>query len=621
MSGQRPAEGDPALSFGPAWASNDETLAYFRRDDRTTRICVWKPATSSHVLFDEPVLARRRIPGGPEWCPSGIHVYAVIPAKTIGHPFGGSDRLDSTAALNDIGKFCLPTQSMERLSIGRRIDSMALAPDGSMLACFVGGAGAAIMGKAVHDLHLIPVDGRPSTILVRDVQRASRSREAPLWSPCSTKVAYINGASCYIVMVNDKSARRIRTPHPAREPIFGWDNSGIGVVVMTATGDVFVTDEASGNCVVRLDCRGPCIVRRHNRRHATPQVDGAFYVLNSRTTERGYLMRLSRVPSSGERADILLEADAALQVQLPPEVGPIAEMSRDGGMVAYSRQTDRQPPEVWTYDVQARRSAQFTRLSQLSAGIRLGTSIGRRPARGNGPGFRALVPPQGQRSTPFPAVVCIYPSARPSGQMKGWTALDTGILHAQLFASRGLAVVWPDFALSVGNGTLIEQLSESVLPAVESAVDAGIADPTRLALAGFSAGGHAVTVLLGMTDYFKAAIAFAAGSDRPALANRNAGERASGDPAADGSPRNLMANPLAFRADSIHTPLLLVHGVQDKTVPVAHSDRLFAQLRQAKRIVTYLRYEDEGHYAAGFSRQNHSHLARTALGWLSDWLS
>ncbi|MCL2565934.1 MAG: prolyl oligopeptidase family serine peptidase [Defluviitaleaceae bacterium] len=63
----------------------------------------------------------------------------------------------------------------------------------------------------------------------------------------------------------------------------------------------------------------------------------------------------------------------------------------------------------------------------------------------------------------------------------------------------------------------------------------------------------------------------------------------------DEAPEKYIARSAVNWADEIDTPLLLIHGSLDDTVPVSHSKRIYDKMRAAGRDVELKIYEDLGH--------------------------
>lgn len=192
----------------------------------------------------------------------------------------------------------------------------------------------------------------------------------------------------------------------------------------------------------------------------------------------------------------------------------------------------------------------------------------------------------------------------------------------QWLANRGYAVLSVNFRASTGFGKAFVnagnlewggKIIEDQHDAIRWAIDAGIADPQRMAIMGISFGGY--SVLAGMAF---APQLFACGVDLVGVANLITWMESIpdywkpllpmlisrvGDPHSDQG-RVLLENYSPInRADRICRPLLVGQGANDPRVRPAESDQI-VQAMQANGIpVTYALYPDEGH---GFSRPQNS---------------
>ncbi|MEP6739618.1 MAG: alpha/beta fold hydrolase, partial [Caldimonas sp.] len=114
----------------------------------------------------------------------------------------------------------------------------------------------------------------------------------------------------------------------------------------------------------------------------------------------------------------------------------------------------------------------------------------------------------------LPTVVHIH--GGPHARADSW-ASGFGYSEAQILASRGYAVVLPNFRITpgfgakifrAGFGTVGRQMSEDHEDAVKWAIDQGFADPKRICISGASYGGYAVLRALAKTpELFKCGIA------------------------------------------------------------------------------------------------------------------
>ena len=150
-------------------------------------------------------------------------------------------------------------------------------------------------------------------------------------------------------------------------------------------------------------------------------------------------------------------------------------------------------------------------------------------------------------------------------------------------------------------------------------VDNGLADPDRIACAGWSYGGYLTLAALTFhPDLFAAGISICGMSDlntfyrntEPWIADSAYPEY--GHPIGD---RELLdqLSPLG-RADALVAPLLVVHGAHDTNVPVSESEQIVDALRQIGRDVRYLLFGNDGHGI--IKRENRATLAAAMSEWM-----
>jgi dipeptidyl aminopeptidase/acylaminoacyl peptidase len=156
-----------------------------------------------------------------------------------------------------------------------------------------------------------------------------------------------------------------------------------------------------------------------------------------------------------------------------------------------------------------------------------------------------------------------------------------------------------------------------ILSGVDALVAAGLADPDRLGMVGWSYGGYLTAWAVTRTGRFRAAVAGAAvtnllsfqgTSDVPLFLPEQFGASPYREPH-----RFLERSPV-FWAHQVRTPTLVVHGESDARVPVSQARELHQALQEAgveTRLVTFPR---EGHQ---FLEPGHRRaLLEEILGWL-----
>lgn len=197
----------------------------------------------------------------------------------------------------------------------------------------------------------------------------------------------------------------------------------------------------------------------------------------------------------------------------------------------------------------------------------------------------AILLPTDHDGRPLPVLFDPYGGPHAQRVVHSCTAFAT----SQWFADQGFVVVVADGRGTPGRGTEWERavasdLAGPVLADQLAVLDAlpGLcpaADTTRTAIRGWSFGGYlAALAVLRAPDRFHAAVAGAPVTDW-SLYDTHYTERYLGDPAS--SAAAYRRSSLLDDAPSLRRPLLLVHGLADDNVLVAHTVRLSSALLAA----------------------------------------
>lgn len=200
----------------------------------------------------------------------------------------------------------------------------------------------------------------------------------------------------------------------------------------------------------------------------------------------------------------------------------------------------------------------------------------------------------------------------------------------QMLTSRGYAVLMPNPRGSTGRGSAFEKLlqddigggeSRDLVTGAQAMVERGIADPGRLAIAGWSWGGYLTAWTITQTPIFKAAVMGAG------LANLISDHGAGDIPEANmafypGHPYtdwDLYADrsPLKF-VTNVTTPTLILHGENDARVSPTQGLEYYRALQVLGVPVRFVRYPREGH---GIQEHHHQlDLMRRVVDWLDQHL-
>lgn len=230
-----------------------------------------------------------------------------------------------------------------------------------------------------------------------------------------------------------------------------------------------------------------------------------------------------------------------------------------------------------------------------------------RTSRGELRHAKLLLPTTYEMGRRYPMVVEIYKGRSQGVHIYISPVIPEGGYH---WLSRGYAMLLPDIIPRMDEAG--PAALESVLAGVDAAIEAGVADPDRLGLYGHSYGGYQTQYIISQSDRFKVAAAWAGpsnlwnwctdlyGGNYPGMVNCEFNQPYVTGPWWSQWSAYLDNSPL-YHARSIHTPLLLAHGDQDRSVPFYHSVMLFNTLRRLERPVVLLAYAGKGHHLEGVS--------------------
>jgi dipeptidyl aminopeptidase/acylaminoacyl peptidase len=311
-------------------------------------------------------------------------------------------------------------------------------------------------------------------------------------------------------------------------------------------------------------------------------------------------------------------------IPLPGMVATEPSISAGGSIVALTVEGPSMPRTVKLVDL---RSGQWQRIDhepshgRVVAGFAAVTAPVTITAR-DGLRLNAWLYPSPAGVDPAGAVVYLH--GGPEGQARPG--------HSEIFPqllNSGISVLAPNVRGSGGFGRTFVHADErekrfaaigDVADCVRFLVDNGLADPTRIACAGWSYGGY--LTMAALTFYpamFAAGISICGMSDlstfyrntEPWIAD--AAYPKYGHPVND---RQLLErlSPLR-RVDALSAPLLVVHGANDTNVPLGESEQIVDALRKAGRDVRYLLFNDDGHQI--LKRENRAALAEAICEWLN----
>jgi len=238
-----------------------------------------------------------------------------------------------------------------------------------------------------------------------------------------------------------------------------------------------------------------------------------------------------------------------------------------------------------------------------------------------------IFPKKSHNDERFPAVVCFYPGANLSISGREFMGGDhVGILHSMLLLQKGYALIFPEIPLTPEGqaGHPLQEMTDALLPQVYHAIEKGLIDPLKIGLLGHSYGGYGTVGILSKTDLFSAGIASSGLYDLAAgygdiemsdffewWAEKGQG-RMGASPWHD--PSRYLENSPYYHADKIHTPLLLLHGENDKGCKGGtESIKMFMALKRLNKRAELLLYPNEGHTPIMWSKSNAIDVSQRVL--------
>jgi dipeptidyl aminopeptidase/acylaminoacyl peptidase len=466
----------------------------------------------------------------------------------------------------------------------------------------------------MNQLWVIDVAARTATQLTRE----RRDVGDPQWSPDGGEIAFVarptptadDGLFSDIVVVPAAGGvGRILTTNPASD--FGprWSPDGKTIAYLCGTmpqsggqNDVCLVPASGGtprNLTEKFDRSEGALIW-------APEGRSLFFSANI-----GVNSYLFSVAVDGGAVKPLLGGERV--------AGP-ASLSKDGKQLAFTLTDPLRPADVWVVNADGTNLRALTKMNPHVDEFALGaTEVVRwkNPAGQDIEGV--LVKAVGyQAGSKCPTIV--EPHGGPAGTQTTSFRKDW-----QLLAGRGYCLFAPNFRGSDGYGRVFIEANigqwgigdyEDIMSGVDALVARGIADPARLGVEGWSYGGYTTNRIVTKTTRFKAAVSGAGLSNLLSFFGTTDIQRFTthymkGKPweSADVYARS---SPIVNVANT-KTPLLLIHGDDDRRVPVEQAEQMYISLRKLGVETELVRYPREPH---GFGEPNHQidRLQRTA-----DW--
>ena len=453
-------------------------------------------------------------------------------------------------------------------------------------------------------LYLLDVASGACAALTIDPER---SDSRPAFSPDGAQIAYVSNAvgEPYVGGVDDielveaavgaKPRKLLSTWSPNHQKL-GWSPDGQLLAFLQG-------DELRYNAYI-LDHLAVADAKSGKVRPLTASLDRA--VVSPEFSSDGRSIQFAVEDDGYQYPAQVSLASGAIERLGGPTV--VTELATAAGHTAVLAASDRAPVEVYALEG-GRLRALSTHNEALFASLTLGAveDIAFRARDGTEIHGQLVKPPgfvPGQR---YPTILWIH--GGPDGQDDHSLELEGygPQLERQLFATHGYVVLAINYRGGTGRGAAFarsivadwgDKEVEDLLAGVDYAIGAGIADPTRLGVGGWSYGGL-------LTDYMIASDQALQGGHRGAgsgnqLSMYGADEYVVQYNAELGPPwRNtalwLKVSYPFFHADRIRTPTLFLGGDKDFNVPLAGGEQMYQALRTLGVPAQLIVYPGEYH--------------------------
>ncbi len=211
------------------------------------------------------------------------------------------------------------------------------------------------------------------------------------------------------------------------------------------------------------------------------------------------------------------------------------------------------------------------------------------------------LPKNYKKGTPAPTVVLPHdgPAQRDDASFDYWS---------QFFSSRGYLVLRMNFRgssgygysfMSAGFGAWGLEMQDDIEDGVKWAIENGFSQEGKICIAGSGYGGYAALMgIVKSPGLYQCAISFGGVTDIPRLIQSymsTGSFKVAKKRLSTSNTENRNRSPIN-RIKDINTPILLMHGKNDREVEVSHGRRMYNALKKKKREVRYVELDDGSSY-------------------------
>jgi dipeptidyl aminopeptidase/acylaminoacyl peptidase len=302
-----------------------------------------------------------------------------------------------------------------------------------------------------------------------------------------------------------------------------------------------------------------------------------------------------------DRVDLATGRKTRVFESAPDVLEPVQTLlSEDGTRFITSRQSNRMPPN-WYLHAGKNRERALSTYSDPAPALTASQRFQFTFVRSDSVRLNAevVLPADWKKGTRLPTILWVYPNdyrsaAAASENRRSPNRFPSqSALNPEVLVTQGYAVVYPDIAVVGTNDRYVEEIRKSAQAVIDEAVRQGFCDRTRVGVGGHSYGAFSTANLLAHTDLFRAGIASDGAYNRTLTPfTFQAEERTFWE-----APDTYLTMSPFVHADHIHSPLLLLHNLDDTNVgtnPI-QSERMYEALNGMGKTVSLVEYPYEDH--------------------------